>query len=72
MAPKSQANQVAAKPEPERLSLAEQIRQRDQLSDAERAARTRTWQKENREAIEAYNAYIDKYGCFGDEDKRGF
>ncbi|HWY23830.1 MAG TPA: type II toxin-antitoxin system CcdA family antitoxin [Nevskia sp.] len=72
MALKSHANKAAAKPEPERLSLLEQIQRRDQLSDAEREARKRAWQEENREAIEAYNAYIDKYGCFGDEDKRGF
>lgn len=37
------------------------------LAEAVRAARMRAWQQENREAIEAYNAYVAEYGCFGEE-----
>ena len=37
------------------------------LAEAVRAARIRAWQEENREAIEAYNAYVAEYGCFGEE-----
>jgi post-segregation antitoxin (ccd killing protein) len=70
MAFKSAAKQTAA--QTGRLSLVEQVRVNEQLPAAEREARKRAWQEENREAIEAYNAYIDKYGCFGDEDERGF
>ena len=29
--------------------------------------RTRRWQEENREAIEAHNRFIEKHGIFGEE-----
>jgi antitoxin CcdA len=29
--------------------------------------RTRRWQEEHREAIEAHNRFIEKYGIFGEE-----
>jgi len=32
-----------------------------------RETRIARWQDENREAIDEFNAYIEKYGCFGDE-----
>lgn len=32
-----------------------------------RAGRIARWQNENREAIEEFNAYIEKYGIFGEE-----
>lgn len=34
--------------------------------------RAEKWAEENREAIEAYNVRIAKYGVFGDDDSRGF
>ena len=35
-----------------------------------RKERTRRWQEENREAIEAHNRYVEKYGVFNDIRKR--
>ncbi len=34
--------------------------------------RAEKWAEENRDAIKAYNAYIERYGIFGDDDSRGF
>ncbi len=31
--------------------------------------KARRWQEDNREAIAAYNAYIEKFGCFGDRHR---
>jgi antitoxin CcdA len=35
-----------------------------------REERARRWQEENREAIEAHNRYVEKYGVFNDIRKR--
>jgi antitoxin CcdA len=35
-----------------------------------RAERARRWQEENREAIEAHNRFVEKYGIFNDIRKR--
>ena len=35
-----------------------------------REARARRWQEENREAIEAYNRFIEKHGLFNDIRRR--
>jgi antitoxin CcdA len=35
-----------------------------------REEKARRWQEENREAIEAYNRFIDKHGLFNDIRKR--
>lgn len=35
-----------------------------------REERARRWQEENREAIEAHNRYVEKYGLFNDIRKR--
>ena len=32
-----------------------------------REGRIARWQEENRAAIDEFNAYIEKYGCFGEE-----
>jgi antitoxin CcdA len=32
-----------------------------------REGRVARWKEENRAAIDEFNAYIEKYGCFGDE-----
>jgi antitoxin CcdA len=37
-----------------------------QLQDKERAASDEEWRKENREAIEAINRFIDEHGLFSD------
>ena len=35
-----------------------------------REERARRWQEENREAIEAHNKFVEKYGLFNDIRKR--
>jgi antitoxin CcdA len=35
-----------------------------------REERARRWQEENREAIEAHNRFVEKYGVFNDIRKR--
>ena len=35
-----------------------------------REERARRWQEENREAIEAHNRYVEKFGVFNDIRKR--
>lgn len=42
----------------------------EQLERVLRAERARRWQEENREAIEAHNRYVEKYGLFNDIRKR--
>jgi antitoxin CcdA len=37
-----------------------------QLQDKERAASDEEWRKENREAIEAINRFIEEHGLFSD------
>ena len=41
-----------------------------QLEQLIRAERARRWQEENREAIEAYNRFIDEHGIFNDIRRR--
>lgn len=42
----------------------------EQLERILREERGRRWKEENREAIEAYNQFIEKYGVFNDIRKR--
>jgi antitoxin CcdA len=42
----------------------------ERLAAILREERARRWQEENREAIEAYNRFIDKHGLFNDIRKR--
>jgi antitoxin CcdA len=42
----------------------------ERLHEIVRQERARRWQEDNREAIEAYNRFIDKYGLFNDIRKR--
>jgi antitoxin CcdA len=42
----------------------------ERLAEIVREERARRWQEENREAIEAYNRFIDKHGLFDDIRKR--
>jgi antitoxin CcdA len=42
----------------------------ERLTAIIREERTRRWQEENREAIEAHNRMIEKYGLFNDIRKR--
>jgi antitoxin CcdA len=42
----------------------------ERLAEIVREERARRWQEDNREAIEAYNRFIDKYGLFNDIRKR--
>ena len=37
-----------------------------ELEQLIRAERARRWQEENREAIEAHNRFVEKYGLFND------
>ena len=39
----------------------------DELRKRVTEEKTRRWQEENREAIEAHNRFIEKYGIFGEE-----
>ncbi len=41
-----------------------------QLEQLIRAERARRWQEENRQAIEAHNRFVEKYGIFNDIRKR--
>jgi antitoxin CcdA len=38
----------------------------ERLAEIVREERARGWQDENREAIEAYNRFVDKHGLFDD------
>jgi antitoxin CcdA len=42
----------------------------ERLAAIVREERARRWQEENREAIEAYNRFVDKHGLFNDIRKR--
>jgi antitoxin CcdA len=42
----------------------------EKLEQLLREERARRWQEENREAIEAHNRYVEKYGLFNDIRKR--
>ena len=42
----------------------------ERLAQILREERAHRWQEENREAIEAYNRFIDKHGLFNDIRKR--
>jgi antitoxin CcdA len=42
----------------------------ERLAAIVREERARRWQEENREAIEAYNRFVDKHGLFDDIRKR--
>ena len=42
----------------------------EQLERILREERGRRWKEQNREAIEAYNQFIEKYGVFNDIRKR--
>jgi antitoxin CcdA len=42
----------------------------ERLAAIIREERARRWQEENREAIEAYNRFVDKHGLFNDIRKR--
>jgi antitoxin CcdA len=42
----------------------------ERLVQIVREERARRWQEDNREAIEAYNRFIDKHGLFNDIRKR--
>lgn len=42
----------------------------ERLAVIVREERARRWQEENREAIEAYNRFVDKHGLFDDIRKR--
>lgn len=42
----------------------------DSIERSLRIERAKRWQQENREAIESYNAYIEKYGVFSDGLRR--
>ena len=44
----------------------------DALEQRLREARAQRWRDENKEAIEAFGHYIEKYGVFGDTAERGF
>ncbi|WP_111977631.1 type II toxin-antitoxin system CcdA family antitoxin [Algibacillus agarilyticus] len=39
------------------------------LKDKLKSIETKKWVKENKNAIQAYNDFIDENGCFGDEFK---
>jgi antitoxin CcdA len=39
----------------------------DELRKRVTEEKTRRWQEENREAIDAHNRFIDKHGIFGEE-----
>jgi antitoxin CcdA len=41
-----------------------------QLEQMIRQERARRWQEDNREAIEAHNRFVEKYGLFNDLRKR--
>jgi antitoxin CcdA len=41
-----------------------------QLEQLVRAERARRWQEDNREAIEAYNRFIEEHGIFNDIRRR--
>jgi antitoxin CcdA len=41
-----------------------------QLEQVLREERARRWQEDNREAIEAHNRFVEKYGLFNDLRKR--
>jgi len=41
-----------------------------QLEEIIRRERARRWQEDNREAIEAHNRFVEKYGLFNDIRKR--
>jgi len=41
-----------------------------QLEEIIRRERARRWQENNREAIEAHNRFVEKYGLFNDIRKR--
>ena len=51
-----------------RVNLSKALEER--LAQILREERARRWQEENREAIEAYNRFIDKHGLFNDIRKR--
>jgi antitoxin CcdA len=42
----------------------------ERLAEVLREERARRWQEENREAIEAHNRFVEKYGLFNDIRKR--
>jgi antitoxin CcdA len=51
-----------------KVNLSKELEER--LAQILREERARRWQAENREAIEAYNRFIDKHGLFNDIRKR--
>lgn len=42
----------------------------EKLAEEIRALKKARWQEENRDAIEAYNRYVEKNGVFGDRYRR--
>ena len=42
----------------------------NQLEEMIRRERARRWQEDNREAIQAHNRFVEKYGLFNDLRKR--
>ena len=51
-----------------KLNLSNTLEQR--LVEILKEERTRRWQGENREAIEAHNRFVEKHGLFNDIRKR--
>jgi antitoxin CcdA len=51
-----------------KINLSKALEER--LVEVVRKERARRWQEENREAIEAHNRFIEKYGLFNDVGKR--
>lgn len=51
-----------------KINLSKTLEER--LADVLREERARRWQEENREAIEAHNRFVEKYGLFNDIRKR--
>ncbi len=42
----------------------------DKLAEEVKRRRWETWRAKNRDAIEAYNRFVERYGIFGEEYRR--
>lgn len=51
-----------------KINLSKTLEER--LAEIVREERARRWQEENREAIEAHNRFVERYGLFNDIRKR--
>ncbi len=68
-APKRSANlsinsDLLRKAREEKINLSQTLEK--SLAETIRDKKCREWQEESREAVEEYNLFVEKHGCFGD------